>query len=133
MKFSLVLLFIFSFISGSYAQVDREQQAPNDLPALKINSSRLYGKLVDKTTGKGIEAASVQVYLAGSDTLLGGMLTKANGDFNFPDINTGKNIRIVFSAIGYEPFEQVLEKSSTKGRDADSKFEKDLGNIVLQN
>ncbi len=132
MKFSLVLLCVLASIADSYAQVDREQQAPNDLPALKINSSRLYGKLVDKNTGKGIEAASVQVYLAGSDTLLAGMLTKANGDFNFPDINTGKSIRIVFSAIGYEPFEQVLEKSSARGRDADSKLGKDLGNIGLQ-
>ena len=133
MKFRLIPLFILFLFPKIYAQEEREQQPSGDLPGLKMNTSRLYGKLVDKTTGKGIEAASVQVYLAESDSLIGGMLTKANGDFNLQDIKTGNKLRIVFSAIGYEPIEQVLgTNSANRNRGNAARFEKDLGNISLQ-
>jgi len=131
MKIFLLFLLHFFLITGIYGQVDRDQQPSNDLPGLKINTNRLYGKLVDKSTGKGIEAASVQAYHAESDSLVGGMLTKPNGDFNLQDINATKDLRIVFSAIGYEPLEQIIE-TSTFNLGKPSGFEKDLGNIGLQ-
>ena len=62
MKFFTIFL-IFNLLSiAIYAQIEREQQPASDIPGLKKNSSRLYGKLIDKKTGKPLEAASVQLF-----------------------------------------------------------------------
>ena len=82
MKFFLILVVTVFLFPAIHAQIDRDQQPSAEAPAMRINSSRLFGKLVDNKTGKGIEAASVQIYQSGNDSLVGGMLTKANGDFS---------------------------------------------------
>ena len=109
-----------------HAQVDRDQQPTTDLPGMQITTNRLYGKLIDKKSGRGIEAASVQIYHAGKDSIVSGMLSKANGDFSFMDIPAGQEIKIIISAIGYTSFEQVIAIG------AQNKIEKDLGNIELE-
>lgn len=91
--------FIFSFvIITSYAQIEREQQPAADAAVLKINSNRIYGKLIDKNTGKPVEAASVQLFAneaSNKDSLITGMLTRANGDFSFDHLPSLKSFRLV--------------------------------------
>ncbi len=127
MKFIIPLL-VFIAVSFEANAQDPEQSAGDHLPTLQgMRSNRIYGKLVDENSGKGIDAASVQLYLAHKDSLYGGMLTKSNGNFSFSNISTAYDYKLVISALGYEPFEQIISASSGgKGR-----FEKDLGNITL--
>ena len=82
-----------------------------------------------RKSGKPVEAASVQVLLADSDSIVAGMLTKPNGDFSFPDIDAGQNIKIVISAIGYAPVEQTIAANEAG---MENKINKDLGNIELE-
>ncbi|MGZ8557412.1 MAG: TonB-dependent receptor domain-containing protein [Chitinophagaceae bacterium] len=131
MKFlNTFLLFIFLSFT-SYAQIEREQQPAPDMPSLKLNSNRLYGKLIDKKTGRPVEAASVQLFLADKDSIVTGMLSKANGDFSFSDLPAFRNYKVVISAVGYEPTEQLIETAA--GRETrNATIEKDLGNIMLE-
>jgi outer membrane receptor protein involved in Fe transport len=129
MKFLYILLFSNFLYLSIQAQVERDQQPSPDVPGLKINSNRLYGKLIDKKTGKPIEAASVQVFLASSDSVITGMLSKPNGDFSFTDLNAGQDLKLVISAIGYTLYEQTIEAGGTGIR---NKIDKDLGNIELE-
>ena len=120
-----LLVFTFIFLKAGAQEPEPMPQA--DAPTLQIRSSRIYGKLVDENSGKGIDAASVQLYLADKDSLYSGMLTKANGNFSFSNISASHHYRLVISALGYEPIEQVI----AAGRGENGRFEKDLGNIVL--
>ena len=43
---------------------------------------RVYGKVLDATTGKPVEYASIQVLWFSKDSLLSGGLVKENGDFS---------------------------------------------------
>jgi len=127
MKFILSLL-IFSAFSFQLPAQEQEQQSSGDmLPNLRIRSNRIFGKLVDEGTGKGIDAASVQLYLADKDSLYAGMLTKSNGNFSFSNLSTGFDYKVVISALGYEPVEQIIAATQAKG----GKLDKDLGNISL--
>src|SRR5688500_4759438 len=131
MKFFLAVLFLNLFFSAAQAQIDREQQPASDIPGFQVKSNRLYGKLIDQKTGKPIEAASVQIFLADKDSIITGMLSKPNGDFSFSDIPAGQNLKVVISAIGYEPLQQIIEsRSASQGRN--TKIDKDLGNIELE-
>ena len=120
-----LLVFIFIFCEAN-AQ-NPEQQPSGDIPTLQVRTNRIYGKLIDENSGKGIEAASVQLYLANKDTIYGGMLTKSNGNFSFTNISTQHNYKLIISALGYEPVERIIRTSSARN----GQFEKDLGNISL--
>lgn len=122
MKQILILYVLSIFALSTRAQVEREQPIP-DHPVIQVNSNRIYGKLIDKNTGKGIEAASVQLFAG--DSLIRGMLTRPNGDFSFDNLPRETRFRVQVSAIGYEPYEQVVDP-------ADAVLQRDLGNIILQ-
>lgn len=126
MKFILTIFISYLFVQTLEAQIEREQQPAPEIPGMRINSNRLYGKLVDKNTGKGIEAASVQLFRSGTDSIITGMLSRQNGDFSFQDVEIGRGLRIVISAIGYQPLEQNIQSTVQNITD------KDLGNIVLE-
>jgi len=131
MRYSTLLLFFLLIFTTTHAQTDGDRQPAPDISTLQIRTSRLFGKLVDEKTGKGIEAASVQLLLAKNDSLVDGMLTPANGDFSFLNPPAADSFRIVISAIGYEPWKQTIHVNNLT-KTADAKFEKDLGNISLQ-
>ncbi|HTN06082.1 outer membrane beta-barrel family protein [Agriterribacter sp.] len=124
----IIPLLVFIVISLEANAQDPEQQPTGDhQPTLQVRSNRIYGKLVDENSGKGIEAASVQLYLAHKDSLYEGMLTKSNGNFSFSNISTAYGYKLIISALGYEPFEQIIAASPGEN----GRFEKDLGNIAL--
>jgi outer membrane receptor protein involved in Fe transport len=109
-----------------------------------------YGKLVDGKTNRGIDAASVQLFMAKfdtatkkrKDTLVGGMLTRANGEFSIENLPVFGNYTLKLSAIGYASVEQkvafALKMPSQDGSgggdmsQAMAGVDKDLGNIKLQ-
>jgi outer membrane receptor protein involved in Fe transport len=128
-SFTFLILGIVSIISA-HAQTDPEPQRIPEIGGLQIKVSRLYGKLVDPKTGKGVEAASVQLYIAGTDSLVDGMLTPANGDFRFLNPPAADSFRVVVSAIGYETWSQTISTATLKNNGSGA-FEKDLGNINL--
>ncbi len=131
MRFVILFLSFPFFVLNSRAQNDPEPSRSPDMGNLQIKTSRLYGKLVDQKTGKGVEAASVQLFLAGVDSLVDGMLTPANGDFNFINPPAADSFRIVVSAIGYETWSQTIRTSTLTRNNNTARFEKDLGNIEL--
>ena len=113
----MVLLF-----STSWAQ--RREQGGS-------TSGRFYGRVIDATTKKGIDAASVQMFKTSTDTgsrgnlIVGGMLTRPNGDFSIDNIPMGGQYKIVVSGIGFQINEQQVDFKAASGN------EKDLGNIRL--
>ncbi|HLG38994.1 MAG TPA: outer membrane beta-barrel family protein [Chitinophagaceae bacterium] len=135
MKYFLLIL-SFSFLSiHTFAQVDREPEPTGDMPRLQVNPGRLYGKLIDKRTGKGLEAVSVQIYSGDStskDSLITGMLSKTNGDFSFTNLPSGKSYRLVITGIGYETLEKIIETETGNNYNRGRQSDKDLGNIELE-
>ncbi|MBX3239739.1 MAG: TonB-dependent receptor [Chitinophagaceae bacterium] len=122
---SYITLLIGTFISLSVMAQEEEQ--PVESPALLFKSSKLYGKILDPNSGKGLEAASVQLYRVSNDSLVDGMLTKSNGDFSLSKLSSGSQYRLLITALGFEEHVEYIE---TTGRG--EKYEKDLGDIYLQ-
>ncbi|MEJ7769526.1 MAG: TonB-dependent receptor, partial [Chitinophagaceae bacterium] len=77
---------------------------------------RVYGKIIEAATKKRLEAVSVQLSIqtidarSGStkDSVIAGMFSKVNGDFNFDIIVLRDSIKIVVSAVGYKRIEQAV-------------------------
>jgi outer membrane receptor protein involved in Fe transport len=124
-----------SFVS---AQVEREPPpSGGDGPVLRVRENKLYGKVLDARTSKGIEAASVQLFSISNKPakveLAGGMLSRANGDFNLEKLPAADSFRLIISAIGYETVIQTFSTGNEgKGENRNkAAMEKDLGNILL--
>lgn len=82
--------------------------------------AQILGKLLDDQTGKPVEYASVAL-LNPDSTVLTGMLSKPNGDFDFRQLKPGQYILKIYF-IGYEThFQAVSVKRSA-----------DVGNIKLK-
>jgi len=127
---SFIVFICIPSICSLKAQVP-EQGEPAPV-AMIASGSRLYGKLLDKNTGKPIDAASVQIFPAGSrDSVFDGMLSKPNGEFAFTKFPASGNALLVISAMGYEKQEQEITiPRNEEGQP--SNFKKDLGNFFLQ-
>jgi hypothetical protein len=130
MRRLLLLLLASSFFTIAKAQDDPEQ-LPFETQRERYSPSRLFGRVVDSKSNKGLEAASVQVFmkLQGKDTLIAGGLTKPNGDFSFSNIPLADTFRVVFSAIGYRGISEDFILG--RGTNRTGNFERDLGNIKL--
>src|ERR1051325_9438333 len=83
----------------------------------RLKVGHFYGKIIDSTTSKPVEFASVQ--LRGStfdtvtkqmkkDVVVAGQLTEANGDFSLEKINVMGKFVLKVSALGYIPREIPL-------------------------
>ncbi|HET9824462.1 MAG TPA: TonB-dependent receptor, partial [Chitinophagaceae bacterium] len=112
-----------------------------------------YGKVLDSITGKPIEAASVTLVQNKYDTatkkrkdvIIGGMLTKGNGEFSIEGIPIMGQYKLRITAIGFKSYEKPVAlvdmkafRSNTNNnvnQDMTSllgNLDKDLGNIKLQ-
>ncbi|CAL1518302.1 TonB-dependent receptor domain-containing protein [Chitinophaga sp. MM2321] len=87
------------------------------------NTGTIYGKLLDAQTGKPVEYASVALLRADSSVLTG-MLSKPNGDFNFESVAHGKYL-LKINFIGYETF---YKPAPLTGKTSSL----DVGNIKLK-
>lgn len=127
-----LLLLIACATSHVFAQ---ENNTPTAQTEHSASTGRLYGRIVDSKTNKGIEAASVRLFIiikdsAGKDkdSLAGGMLTKPNGDFNIENLPSKARYKLIISAIGFKE----IEKEAAFAKPAGGALEQDLGNIKLE-
>ena len=117
----------------------------------KMKVGHLYGKIVDSTSGKGVEFCSVQLIgnmfdtitkAIKKDAIVGGQLTRENGDFSLEKVNVLGKYKIKIVAMGYEtkevPFSFGLDIEGMKSggmqnmMGAMNAMDKDLGNIKLK-
>lgn len=105
---------LLGWIMGNSIHVQAQQQQQGEPQAA------LLGKLLDDKTGKPVEYASVAL-LNPDSTVLTGMLSKPNGDFDFRQLKPGSYILKIYF-IGYQThFQSVAVKRTT-----------DVGNIRLK-
>lgn len=85
---------------------------------------RLYGKVVDAKTKQPVDFATVTLLAMQKDSVISGMLAKANGDFSLDKLPMGR-FRLRISFIGYQQLTQQVTITPNN-------IEQDLGNISLQ-
>ncbi len=112
--------------------------------AQAMNMGRFYGRIVDKTSNKGVDAASVQLVQSRFDTVskkrkdvvVSGQLTRRGGDFSLEGLPVMGQYKLKITAIGYKPLEQTVKfELSMNGGDFSqmmNKVDKDLGDIELE-
>ena len=134
------LLFISQlWLFSAMAQIDGEPPAIQT-SEIRINTNRIYGKVVDQKTAKGLDAITVQLYALQKDTangttkdsLLGSMFTRPNGDFSFSGLPPADSFRLQVSAVGFANTNSVVVLNSGDNASGSGFFQKDLGNIALQ-
>jgi outer membrane receptor protein involved in Fe transport len=125
------LIAIVCLFVNAYAQ---ENNAPGGEPRGQ-STGRLYGRIVDGKSNKGVEAASVRLYIIikditgeNKDSLAGGMLSKPNGDFSIENLPIKGNYRLSITAIGFKGVDQTVSFRKT----GEGAAEQDLGNIKLE-
>lgn len=108
-------------------------------------NGRMYGKIIEAQSGKGVEAASVQLIQSRLDTVskkrkdvvIAGMLTKANGEFTLDNVPLFGQSKLKITAIGFTPVEQNVGFDIKMQPGADmsamlNAIDKDLGNIKME-
>lgn len=122
-----LLLFIALILSFSFfAQGPPNGGNKDMMKALKDIKGRVYGKIIDAKTKKPVEFASVVVLWYNKDSLLGGSLTKENGEFNIDNLPAMGGFRFRATQIGYKPYETKIYISMP------NKLEQDLGDIKFE-
>jgi outer membrane receptor protein involved in Fe transport len=107
----------------------------------QINGS-LFGKLIEAKSLKPIEYASVQLIQNRMDTVtkkrkdvvVGGMLTKANGEFLIENVSVFGQYKLKVSVVGFKSYEQTVSFDMKPGGDPAAMLgalDKDLGNIKV--
>jgi outer membrane receptor protein involved in Fe transport len=144
---------LLSVAFGLMIMIGAKAQFPggNRSGAAQQMTGAFYGKIIDSITGKPIEAASVQLVQNRFDTvskkrkdfIIGGQLTKNNGDFNIEKVPMMGQYVLKISAIGFKPYEAKVSlvdmnamKNMQSGQNQDmmsmlGSLDKDLGNIKL--
>jgi outer membrane receptor protein involved in Fe transport len=112
-------------------------------------TGRLYGKIVEAVSGKPIEYASVQLLQNKYDTVqkqrvetvIGGMLTKPNGDFSIENVPVFGPLKLKVTGIGFKEmvenvsFDLKRPAAGTNSGDMSAMLgalDKDLGNIKVE-
>jgi outer membrane receptor protein involved in Fe transport len=132
LKFILILMGIcLSAIAFSQEPTDEIPIQSIPRPSLKKG---LFGKVVESKGNKGIEAASVQVFevinnssVSHSDSLIAGMLTQANGEFNFIDLDLPDSFSVKVSAQGFSENSKLVVRDKSDL----ANLGMDVGNIKL--
>lgn len=88
------------------------------------SAGKVYGRIIDGETHKGAEFTTVTVFLAAKDSVVGGAISRSNGEFEVEKLPIGPPLRVVISFIGFKPHEQRVQLTRER-------METDLGNITL--
>jgi outer membrane receptor protein involved in Fe transport len=143
-KPSLFLAFTLS-LSFTFAQFPGG--AGGRMGGQNMNLGHFYGKIVETTSGKPVEAASVQLIQNKFDSLskkrkdviVSGMLTTKKGEFSLENLNIMASYKLKITAIGFKPIEQKVSFELNMGAARNGDFssmlsgvDKDLGNIKLE-
>src|SRR5688572_5026278 len=129
--------FVFFFLAGIifFQQAIGQEDTEPDMPAtvIKINSNNLYGKVLEASSARGVEAVSVQLFARNrnnQDSLVAAMFTRPNGDFRFTNLPAADSFKLLITAVGYGNQELMVDFATAAGNVNDI-IEKDLGNISL--
>ena len=133
LKILLIAFVCLSFIRGWSQDQPVEETSFDAIPRASLNKG-LFGKVVESKASKGVEAASVQVFAVLRDTagqkydsLIAGMLTKPNGDFNFIDLSLPDTFSVKVTAQGFAE----NEKTVVMDRSDKANLGMDVGNIKM--
>lgn len=137
MRILFISIFSFFTMHTCFAQVEAEQSVENiTQPKIQIKTNNIFGKIIDESTGKPIEAASVQLYPVDKKktaSLLDGMLSRPNGEFRFQNLPAQSKFRLVITALGYKDQEKIITIADENSTPDTSFFERDLGKINMVN
>jgi Outer membrane protein beta-barrel family/Carboxypeptidase regulatory-like domain/TonB-dependent Receptor Plug Domain len=88
---------------------------------------RLYGKIIDPETQKGVGYASVTLNISRGkkDSVVAGALTEENGDFNLTALGFGR-YKLKVSFLGFKDFSRAVMVAPPDN------VEQDLGDIMLE-
>lgn len=111
-----LLIWSMIVLAGTGAMAQQQPQQQNG-----GQQAEILGKLIDNQTGKPVEYASVALLKAADSSVVTGMLSKGNGDFDFRNITPGKYILKIYF-IGYETFFKAVTVRQSS----------DVGNIRLK-
>jgi hypothetical protein len=118
--FSLTFsLFAFVFVNAQFP-------GGRDMKALKDIRGRVYGRIIDAKTKKPVEYATVLVLWYNKDSLIGGSLTKENGEFNVENLPPMGGFRFRVTQVGYKNYETKIYMQIP------DKLEQDLGDIKFE-
>jgi iron complex outermembrane receptor protein len=97
---------------------------PSGPGGMRLPIGRVYGKIIDASSKEPMEYAVVTLLAFQKDSVIGGGLSKANGDFSIDKLPMGR-FRLRIQSIGYKTlFVPVAVTPAT--------IEQDLGNIRLE-
>lgn len=146
---TLVLFFVASVFSVAAQMPAGAGGGRGRTAGANATIGHFYGRLLDAKTNKGIDAASVQLFQSKfdtasktmKDTLVGGMLTRPNGDFSIENLPIFGNYTLKMTAIGYTDISQKVAftlkmpqqdaQGNTDMSQALAGVDKDLGNIKM--
>ncbi len=140
MKKIAAALYLLSFVYLANAQLGGVRGTRTGGQQL---AARLYGRILESTSGKGVEFASVQllqnkfdsVTKQRKETVIGGMLTLANGDFTLENIPVSGPLKLKVTGIGLKELIQNISFDLKRGGDPSdmmNALNKDLGNIKVE-
>lgn len=112
------------FIFGALLPLLTNAQNRSQNRSFGAANGRIYGKVIDGSTQKGVGFATVTVLKPADSTIVSGVLTEENGDFSIDNLKTDSYILQV-KFIGYEP----LYKNFSL---APGQSTQDLGNFALK-
>jgi outer membrane receptor protein involved in Fe transport len=141
MKFLLLVAVLFTGLAVAAQQGNFQNRGGGG----QQMSGRFYGRIVD-VSNKGVDAASIVLVQDKMDTVtkqrkeevVGGMLTRANGDFSIESVPAFGRYKLRVTGIGYKTFEQAVSfqrPAAGGGGDpsaAMGALDKDLGNLKLE-
>jgi ferric enterobactin receptor len=139
-----ILMIVLILIGANAIQAQMQGGMPIGNMKAASNMGHVYGKVTD-AANKAIADVSVvlmqkkfdSVSKKAKDVLLKGMVTKANGDFNFEELPVMGKLTLKISVSGYDPAEQpisfmpAMNAGTPKPAGGMPSFDKDLGNIKL--
>lgn len=140
-KIFILFLSLFSFtVQAQYPTGGRPNTGGN---AQNMNIGRFYGRIMDASTNKSVQSASVQLIQTRvdsatkqkKDVVLSGQLTKGNGDFSLENLPLFGQFRLKVTAIGFLTLEMPVKFDISRGGDFSkimSNADVDLGNIKLE-
>jgi outer membrane receptor protein involved in Fe transport len=141
MRKSFLLFLLNLAFFGAMAQIPSMGNRGGGMQ--NMNMGRFYGRIIDKTTNKPVDAASVQLIQNRFDTVtkkrkdfvVSGQLTRSNGEFNLEGLPIMGQFKLKVTAIGYLALDQPVKFELSMNGDMSqmmNKVDKDLGDLPLE-
>lgn len=112
----------FSLVAAAFLFLQAPAQRPGG-PGQRGGTTRVYGRVLDASTKKGAEFATVSLLALDRDSTVGGALSDEHGDFSMDKVPSG-TFRLRVASMGYQNYEQQVKVSGGA--------EQDLGNLSIE-